>query len=75
MLMNANDWSFFLVRKFTNFKKKKFVNLYKTLKELLSIENVRKMQKIIKLQFLTSDISKSMGLDNLKKFRVIQNKF
>ena len=45
---NINDWSFFLVRKFTNLKKK-FVNLYKALKAYLSIENARKMQKIIKI--------------------------
>ena len=32
------------------------------------------MQKIMKIQFLTSDISKSMGLKNLKKFGGIQNK-
>ena len=40
----------------------------------LSIENARKMQQIMKIQFLASDISKSMGLKNLKKFRGIQNK-
>ena len=62
------------MRKFTNFSKKKIGYLYETLKELLSIENARKMQKIIKIQFLTSDISKSMSLKNLKKFRGIQNK-
>ena len=73
-MYNINDWSFFLVRKFTNFSKKKFVNLSKTLKEYLSIEYVRKIQKIMKIQFLTYDISKSMGLKNLKKFRGIQNK-
>ena len=33
------------------------------------------MQKIMKIQFLYSDISKTMGQKNLKKFRYIQNKF
>ena len=45
----------------------------KTFKELLLIEIARKLQIIMEIQFLTSDISKTIGPQNLKKFMIITN--
>ena len=73
-MYNINDWSFFLVRKFTNFSKKNLLIYIKPSRNTYQLKMQEKREKIMKIQFLTSDISKSMGLKNLKKFRGIQNK-
>ena len=62
-------------RKFTNFPKKNLLIYIKSSKSNYQLKFEEKCKKIMKIQFLTSNVSKTMGQKNLKKFSGIQNKF